>query len=343
MTATIQFGSQYKIFPTLSQDENDAPFYAFANEHGIITREHEVNMSIDLAVIYSWFKRKQLTGELEKMIKRKRQGYIVIYEVDSYEPGTIITYLEMVKSDYARLGAAMSVIIDVRQASEYGLPPILMQELRQAMPELKEMDIHPVALIGVNEGTPVGRMATAIEFVENSPRYHFFDDVETAVVWIDQWYVEHNIDRDALFKDLQRKKPALANTKATDADILNNMFSDVIDTDKYLSDTIERLNIENSRFAGLDICTGILKLEGTYLRVQHSRAKNAPPCPLHGSSRPVVRGEEVSRVRQAQNRYQRIEANNRMIAIYTAEKRRLRDMITDLWGVAWEIRSLSAK
>ena len=274
------------------------------------------------------------------MIKRKRQGYIVIYEVERYLPDTIPNYLAMVKEDYARLGPAMSVIVDIRHAAKYGLPPILLQDLREAMPELSQLDIRPVVLVGANRNTPAGRMTTALEFIEDNPRYRYFDDLETAVVWVEQWYEEKKIDRDELFREQRRQQAEYSNHNLTNEDILRDLFKDVMETDNYLSQKITQLQTENEHLNGLEQCSGTLKLEGDLLRVQHSRAKNAPPCPLHKHSRPVVRGDEIPRVRQAQNRYKRIATNLEMIAIYTVERRHLRDKIIDLWAGSWEIRGL---
>lgn len=129
-------------------------------------------------------------------VERRREGDNVIYEIRGpLDVATAHQFADLNLADYQEIGDAIGAIIDYRQMTRLTIPG-----LRAAQGRYKGLVFNtPSAFVG----SPDSLLVTFLRGLEaltsrGTSRFAFFDNLPAAVVWIDDWYDSHNLNRQTL-------------------------------------------------------------------------------------------------------------------------------------------------
>lgn len=133
-------------------------------------------------------------------ITRERQGDNVIYTVEGRVDRAMIDHLfDLNYSDYYEIGDAIGVVIDFRQMSH-----LTVSGLRAAQARIAGVVFDtPVAFVGRADNIMLAFLS-GFEALSSQGRrrFHVFREGEgslaVALAWLDEWFRENKVDRDAV-------------------------------------------------------------------------------------------------------------------------------------------------
>jgi hypothetical protein len=130
-------------------------------------------------------------------VSQSRQGDNAIYQlIGPFDAATAHQLVDLNAADYNELGEALGAVIDFRQVSN-----ITISGLRVVQSRLSNLSFEaaPVALLGQPDSvlTTFMRGLEALTSRGHS-RYKVCTSRAEALQWLDDWFVQNNLDREAL-------------------------------------------------------------------------------------------------------------------------------------------------
>jgi hypothetical protein len=129
-------------------------------------------------------------------VARRREGDNVIYEIQGpFDAATAQQLADVNLGDYQAIGDAIGAVIDFRQLTRLTIPGLRMIQNR-----FKGLVFNtPTALVG----SPDSLLVTFMRGFEaltsrGTSRFAFFDNLPAAVAWLDNWFDDHNLNRETL-------------------------------------------------------------------------------------------------------------------------------------------------
>lgn len=128
-------------------------------------------------------------------VTHTRQKDTIIYTFTGHvDTHTAHCYFDLNYTDYHQIGDAIGVVMDIGNAK------VRFSALNAANSRMRGVVFNtPVAFVG----KPDTAFATFLSMLEamsskGSRRFSYFSNVDEAVAWIDNWFVERHLDRNAL-------------------------------------------------------------------------------------------------------------------------------------------------
>lgn len=133
-------------------------------------------------------------------VTRKRQGDNVIYTVEGkLDRAEMHQLFDLNYSDYYKIGDAIGAVIDFRQMSQ-----LTISGLRVAQQRISGVVFNtPVAFVGRADSILIAFLS-GFEALSSRGRrrFRFFrreeEPVAAALAWVDEWFEENNVDREAV-------------------------------------------------------------------------------------------------------------------------------------------------
>jgi hypothetical protein len=130
-------------------------------------------------------------------VTQSRSGDNVIYQLTGpFDAPTAHQLVDLNAADYSELGEALGAVIDFRQVSN-----ITISGLRVVQTRLSNLSFEaaPVALLG----QPDSLLTTFMRGLEaltsrGQNRYKICTSRAESLQWLDGWFAENNLERDAL-------------------------------------------------------------------------------------------------------------------------------------------------